>query len=997
MMLRRLGIMLVLSSVGTWACASDETDDDAASPDQTEAGSTDDSEDDGEDAGETDEGSASDDAESEGGAEAPDLDAGVEPEDAGEEGGNGFGAQAIEGGAFESDASLTPATTTFSVTGQLKVGTTLFVDTDTPNIDNPRISNDDIDVEDASQDRAQQISSPSTIGGYLGPLPVLDDEGEPTGEFVMDDYDFYKVTLAANQTVTLFIAQPPADEDQDVGEIINTDLDLYLLDAQRATIKDEDISDENPVDFVDDSQGTGNKEQVTAPSTGVYWIAVERYDDEETTADDAGQALYSLSVGIGQSDDVQDGIESDKLSSKTPFVPGEAVVQLGFGPQSASLAAKIAAVNGPDATGFQLVGLTDVVSDVSPQSTANQARETIRAIKRLRKMTGVVNASPNYIYQTLGTPASDDPLLGSQWHYDQINLAEAWLASDQSSGARGAGVVVAVIDTGVAMSHPDFENADGSSQLTDTGFDMISDPEVAADGDGRDSDPDDPGDARISGASSFHGSHCAGTVAASTNNGEGAAGVAPNARIMPIRALGRGGGTLEDIRQSILYAAGLDNATGELPAQAADIISMSLGGPGRSDAMASAIAAAMAEGVIVIAAAGNSNAPAEGFSPAGEDGVITVAATDLNRDKAFYSNFGLSNGVIDVSAPGGDTGADANRDGQPDGVVSLVFKDNGSKLYDSYQGTSMACPHVAGVAALMKAIWPEMGPEEFRAALPDIVVDIGDEGEDPVHGHGLINANKAVAFAMTQAGEEVSDDPVLSVSSSILDYGGSNVSLPLAIGNTGRGELEIGEVSVSEEWVQIDGQLDVGSNLVNIVRSGLAEGVNTASITIESNGGSKVISVRVFVGEEPIGGNLGIIYVMMVDPVTGEQLAQEAAFPEDDYTFELTDIPGGKYYLVAGTDLRDTFFLGNDGDGYGAFPLAQDPQLICRFLEEEDPECPIQSEEDRESPDLEDVLIPIQYLLDIGAEQVDDEEVLPAGVSAKANALTRPTKFRRMW
>src|SRR5690606_13816325 len=141
----------------------------------------------------------------------------------------------------------------------------------------------------------------------------------------------------------------------------------------------------------------------------------------------------------------------------------------------------------------------------------------------------------------------------------------------------------------------------GSSQLTNTGFDLISDPDVAADGDGPDSNPDDPGDGRSQGDSSFHGTHCAGTVAASTNNGVGAAGVAPNAKVMPVRVLGRGGGTLEDIRQGVLYAAGIENSTGQLPSQKADIISMSLGGPGVSDAMTAAVAAANAEGVIVIA------------------------------------------------------------------------------------------------------------------------------------------------------------------------------------------------------------------------------------------------------------------------------------------------------------------------------------------------------------------------------------------------------------
>ncbi len=924
-MMRNLGFVLLVGASGVVACVSDDTEENTDAVTEADAGETD---------GATDSGVTTD---TDGGATI-----------------------LSEGGV---DIEVEAAAPTFSVTGRIKVGNTLFADTDTPNIDNPVISNNDYST-DASEDQAQLISSPSTVGGYIGPLPVLDDQGEPTDETIPDNRDAYRVTLAQGQVVTLFTAEQ-ADKVTPLA-----DLDLFLLETANGTI-------------VSDSQGSGDKEQVVAPSTGEFWVVVDRYIDENEPED--GQAIYSLAVGVAQPSATQQSINMQRLTTDWDAVPGEAVASMKVGPQSIEVAAAVTPKNGPDATGFQLVELNGVKKDVAVQGRAGLL-ETILRIKRMRKVGAFDAISPNYIYQALGTTAEsvNDPLAASQWHYDQIDLADAWAASDlTANGQRGTGVVVAVLDTGVALDHPDFVNADAdnSSQLTNTGFDFISDPEVAADGDGRDSNPDDPGDGRTPGDSSFHGTHCAGTVAAATNNGEGAAGVAPNARVMPIRVLGRGGGTLEDIRQGVLYAAGLANASGELPSEPADVISMSLGGPGANDAMSAAVAAANAEGVIVVAAAGNSNAPAEFFSPAGIPGVITVSATDFNREKAFYSNFGTSNGTIDVAAPGGDTGADENLDGQPDGVVSLVFKNDGNTQYAAYQGTSMACPHVAGVAALMKSIWPEMGPNEFRAALPDITVDIGDEGEDPVYGHGLINANLAVAFAIAQSGEEVNLEPVLSLSTTILDFGGDQNNALLAIGNTGQGELTIDSVTASDEWIILEqGGLDLGTNTISIQRAGLPEGVSTGTITIESNGGTKVVSVRVFVGEQPIGGDVGVVYVLLVDPQTGEQQAQAATGLAEGYEFSITDVPAGRYYLVAGTDLRDTFFIGNDGDVYGAFPLAQDPQLICRFVEEDDvpegtPDCPELTEEQLDNPDLADVIIPAQYLVDLGAREEEAEDI----------------------
>lgn len=279
----------------------------------------------------------------------------------------------------------------------------------------------------------------------------------------------------------------------------------------------------------------------------------------------------------------------------------------------------------------------------------------------------------------------DDPRLGEQWAFfgsgASLNVRPAWdLAS-------GRGVVVAVLDTG-STPHPDLQ----ANLLP--GYDFISDPAIAGDGDGRDPDAADPGDADGSRNSSWHGTHVAGTVAAVTGNGLGVAGTAFGAKVQPLRVLGRGGGFASDIADAIVWAAGgrvagvPDNPT---PAQ---VINLSLGSFGTCDPMTrQSIDRAIANGATVVVAAGNSNDDVARYRPANCPGVIAVAATTASGSRASFSNHGSR---INVAAPG-------------QGILSTLNTgavQPGEPGYAVYDGTSMAAPHVSGVVALMQSVAP---------------------------------------------------------------------------------------------------------------------------------------------------------------------------------------------------------------------------------------------------------------------------------------------------
>jgi serine protease len=273
--------------------------------------------------------------------------------------------------------------------------------------------------------------------------------------------------------------------------------------------------------------------------------------------------------------------------------------------------------------------------------------------------------------------------------------------------------VVAVIDTGIT-SH-----ADLSANIV-AGYDFISDATAARDGNGRDNDPQDQGDWFAAGEcgqpsarnSSWHGSHVAGTVAAVTNNSSGVAGVAFGAKVQPVRVLGKCGGSLSDIADAIVWASG--GTVAGIPANPtpAKVINMSLGGSGACDATyQNAINSAVGRGTVVAVAAGNSNSNATGFRPASCNNVINVASLDREGNRASYSNFGT---IIDIGAPGGETAVAGN------GVLSTLNTGTttpGSATYAFFQGTSMASPHIAGLAALMLSKSPTLTPAQIESTM----------------------------------------------------------------------------------------------------------------------------------------------------------------------------------------------------------------------------------------------------------------------------------------
>jgi serine protease len=312
----------------------------------------------------------------------------------------------------------------------------------------------------------------------------------------------------------------------------------------------------------------------------------------------------------------------------------------------------------------------------------------------------------------------NDPQYKFQWHLKQIGMPQAWKLAD------GNGVIVAVLDTGVA--YEDYKNFHLLPDLKGITFvdpyDFVTNTKHANDDHG-------------------HGSHVTGTIAQVTNNGIGVAGVARNVRIMPLKVLsGSGSGSVGGIADAIRYAAD----------KGAKVINMSLGGAFPSAVLKKAVAYAHGKGVTVVCAAGNESRGRVGY-PAAYPGAIAVSATQFDEATTFYSNWGKD---VDIAAPGGNTRVDQNGDGMPDGVLqnTIAIGDPTKDDYYGYMGTSMASPHVAGVAALVVGEGVT-DPDRVEKVLKDSArKPVNQTYTSERYGAGIVDAPAAVLKARASTG-----------------------------------------------------------------------------------------------------------------------------------------------------------------------------------------------------------------------------------------------------
>ncbi len=746
---------------------------------------------------------------------------------------------------------------------------------------------------------AQALPNPVRLGGFVN----LPGTGDRTGNFFDsgDPADFYAISLTGNELILLNIGDATAD------------LDLHLRDAAG--------------NIVDASLSSQSTESVAAPGPGDYFIEVF---PAIAGTNISGGSNYVLTVGQNLSTGIR---VPSRLSD--PFVPGELLMA---GPPDASRKLKELDLRERGRAGryaraeigeHTLDRLRErlaahTTTGLPPGLTADLRLRyrTLLAVKHLQQDPAVAGAELNVLMQTRLTP--DDALYGLQWHYPEIRLPEAW---DITTGtpAGGGDVIVAVVDTGILPDHPDF-----AGQLVD-GYDFIADPDRARDFNGIDDDPTDEGDFAYGASSSFHGAHVAGTVAARSDNRQGGAGVSWGAKIMPLRALGLNGGSNYDVLQAVLYAAGLANDSGRLPTRAADVVNLSLGSPFFSQAVQDLFTEVRNRGIIVIASAGNESTSAPSY-PAAYNGVVSVSATTIDGSLAPYSNFG----PVDVAAPGGFNGTDANGDGFPDGVVSTLGDDSNPGPvqlgYGALSGTSMAAPHVAGVVALMKAVHPGLTPAQFDAALAqgDLTDDLGAPDRDDLYGYGLINAQKAVLKALSLAGGAGADPgPVLGSSLSSVNLGVLATRQTVRLSNLGTASIELlaGNIVTSEAWlsvspVAVDGE-GLGDYELLADRSGLAEGPHNATATFtpaDPTTNTVSISVTLQVPGANPEADAGLFYVIAVnEDGSSEGSAAVVAARNGEYEWTLNDLPAGSYRIVAGSDMDDDDFICDAGESCGAF------------------------------------------------------------------------------
>jgi thermitase len=462
----------------------------------------------------------------------------------------------------------------------------------------------------------------------------------------------------------------------------------------------------------------------------------------------------------------------------TRFVTGEILIKLKTSTTEPRQAAAALAV--PE------LAAADAVPGLGMLKLKVASGEEVRQAARFSARPGVAFAEPNYLAHALEVP--NDPGFSAQWGLSQIDAPAAWDVSHGSSA-----VIIAIVDTGIDGTHVDLAGK------VLAGWNFVSPSAIPAD-----SDSDDAG----------HGTHCAGIAAAVTNNSVGIAGLAPSARLMPVKVLDSSGtGSYEDVALGVRYAAD----------HGARVINLSLGGTDPSDTLREAVNYALGRGCLLSCAAGNA---VGGLSEYGimypAQYAMAVGATDSWDARAWFSKYGPQ---LSVVAPG-----------------QSIYSTLPGGFYGSLSGTSMAAPHVSGLAALLWGACPLESNVEVRHVIESTADDLGSPGWDQEFGYGRIDARAAIGYYISLVPRPsplvfLADDAVVPRPVDL------QVSLVNRCGTTGEISWTVA-LSPSVAWLDISPMSGVASSTQPIELqarsdlSGLAHGVYRCEVIVDANEGA---------------------------------------------------------------------------------------------------------------------------------------------------------------
>jgi len=646
-----------------------------------------------------------------------------------------------------------------------------------------------------------------------------------------------------------------------------------------------------------------------AGSTGAFnWTVKYVRTKASRTRRDAAQlnAVGTIRGVVAVDGQTTHGAEARPTKSARKAVPdvrpGELVVSMK-GARSWADVESAAAAAMPGTRCTVKASLTDEgpylvdVEHLAAWGKSARAKSATRALAKSATASGALEwCSPNAIVHGCDTPT--DPYYPQQFNMGQLNLPAAW---SKTTGLPS--MVVAIVDTG-SLPHPDLNAA----YLP--GYDFVTDPTAAADGNGWDSDPTDAAMIR-------HGTHVAGLVGARANNGIGVAGAAWNVKLLPVRVLGvNNTGSNFDVAAGLRWAVGLSVTGAPANPNPARVVNMSLGSAYDDPTLRAAVAAVFQQTNAVIVAAAGNDSSSNLFYPAAYPGVINVYALDLNLKWTSYTNYGS---WIFVGAPGGDSSRS-----QPT-ILSTYATTSGTPTYSQLEGTSMASPQVAGVVALVLSVAPQLSASDVKDLLKNTATDLGPAGFDNDYGWGIVNADAAITAVMpTMPGPDA-----VAVAPTALSFDEVTGQAGLSVFTQAGKSVAITAIDVTTSpgsgWLTATADhMTTPATLTVKLSPTLAAGAYSAHVKITTAIG--VADVPVTVVRAPSSAPT-FVTISAVDG-DGRVVARATATAASGWAYQLDDVPLGAYRITTFIDANGDQQFDRVDEFDGIWPLRSQPQLL---------------------------------------------------------------------